>query len=149
MYALNDLCQAICLQPLLIYSYVIVTDLEKKGYLSMKSAGEDLWPKLLFQYSNTGHQRALSMVKGVFTAASTSSTAPSSAGASSTAPKSAAVPPTRVEVTSYNVSGQLCYSWKSGGVDERSFAKEWTSVKDNNGKTQIVHRAKNLISTPP
>ncbi|KAL9132244.1 MAG: hypothetical protein Q9217_000048 [Psora testacea] len=136
------------------YSYTIVKDLEERGYLAMKSAGDDLWPKLLHQYSSTGHKRALPMVKGVFTskasmAASTSSISSSSAGASLAASKSTAIPPTRVKVTSYIANGQLCYSWKSGAVDDRSFAKEWISVKDNNGNMHIIHRAKNLVSVPP
>ena len=127
---------------------MIIKDLEGKGYLTMKSAGDDLWPRLLHQYSNTGHKRALPMVKGVFLVANTSSMSSSTAGASSTAPKSAAVPPRRVKVTSYTANGQLCYSWKLGGVDDRSFANEWTSVKDSDGNTQVVHRMKNLVSTP-
>ena len=137
------------LTTLLIYSYTIIKDLEGKSWLIMKTAGNDLWPKLLHRYSTTGPKSALPMVKGVFTAASTSSTSTSSAGASSAAPARARGPPTRVKVTKYTANGQLCYSWKSGGEDSRSYAKEWTSIEDDTGKLQLLHRAKNLISVPP
>lgn len=143
----NDLCQTICSQPLLIYNYMIVSDFGEKDYLITKNAGNDLYPKLLYQYSLTSHTRGLIMVKGVFTVANTSSTAPSSAGASFTAPKSTAVPPTCVKITKYTADEQLCYFWKSGEMDVRSFAKEWISQKNNNGTMQIVHKAKNLVST--
>lgn len=41
------------------YSYVVIKDFEGKDYLVMKNAGNDLWPKLLYQYSNTGHTRLI------------------------------------------------------------------------------------------
>ena len=52
------------------FSYVVIKDFEGKDYLVMENAGNDLWPKLLYQYSNTGHTRPLPMVKGSFTSIS-------------------------------------------------------------------------------
>ena len=133
----------------LIHSFTVIRDLEAKGYLTSKAVGDDLWPKLLIQYSKTGHQRKLDMVKGEFMSTSSPATFSLSAGAPSAASQSANGPPTRVTVKSYIVNGQLCYSWKSGGEEDRSYANAWSSYKDQNGKNQIIHRAKNLISETP
>lgn len=48
--------------------YVIMKDLERKGLLVRKDAGNDLWPRLLHQYSRTGRIDDLPMVYGTFTA---------------------------------------------------------------------------------
>ena len=140
----------------LIYSYTAIKDLEGKGYLTSKTAGNDLWPKLLFQYSSTGHHKKLDMVKGEFTAASSpaalslsAGASSSSAGASAAASQSATRPATWVKVKSYISNGRLCYSWKSGNIEDRSFADAWSTRKDQDGNDIVLHRVKNLVSVPP
>lgn len=137
--------------------YIIVKDLAGKGYLLKKGAGTDLWEKLLYQYSNTGHIKPLAMVKGEFTSAASKSSAAhstssaSSAVASSSAASAKAITgaPIRVSVESYVADGQLCYSWKRDGVEDRSYAKDWISFTDKTGKPAVFHKAKNLFSRAP
>jgi len=122
-------------------SYIIVKDLEGKGYLVMKNAGNDLWPKLLHQYSSTGHTKALPMVYGEFTskpskggaAHSASSTLSVGASASSAPAKATARAPTRVNVKGFIAGGQPCYSWKRHGVDEHGYAQDWTTLRTKQG----------------
>lgn len=103
----------------------------------MNNAGNDLWPKLLVQYSKTGHKRPLPMVEGKFISKSTTavgkSSSSGSSGTSAGTSKSTSAAPTRVRVTSYIADGQLCYAW-GNTVDERSYANEWVSVKDSGGQ---------------
>lgn len=127
----------------LLYSYTFIKDLKGKGYFTSKTVGNDLWPKLHFQYSNTDPAKKLNMVRGEFTTASSliafsssaeassssaeasSSSAEASslsAGAYSAASQSATEPPTRVTVKSYTANGRLCYSWKSDNIENRSYA---------------------------
>ena len=140
----------------LLYSFTVIRDLEITGYFTSKTVGNDLWPKLHLQYSSNGHTKQLAMVKGEFTTASSlvasSSSAgasSSSAGASSAASQSATGPPTRVTVKSYTANGRLCYSWKSGNVEDRSYADAWSPCKDQHGTDLVIHKAKNLVSVPP
>ena len=144
-------------------SYTVIKDLEGKGYYTSKTVGNDLWPKLHFQYSNAGPAKKLDMVRGEFTTASSlvafsssagasSSSAGASslsAGASSAASQSATGPPTRVTVKSYTANGRLCYSWKSDNVEDRSYADAWSPCKNQNGEDLVIHKAKNLVSVPP
>ena len=67
----------------LLYSYTVIKDLEVKGYFTSKTVGNDLWPRLHFQYSNTGPAKQSAMVKGEFTTASSLVASSLSAGASS------------------------------------------------------------------
>jgi len=127
-------------------------DLEGKRWLTMNNAGNDLWPKLLVQYSKTGHKRPLPMVEGKFISKSTTavgkSSSSGSSGTSAGTSKSTSAAPTRVKVTSYIADGQLCYAW-GNTVDERSYAIEWVIVKDSGGTTQLLHRSKSLVSVHP
>lgn len=157
--------------------YTIIQDFDEKGYLTSKLVKKDLLGILEHQYSTTGHVNKLTMVEGIFTAASSSAGVSSSAGASSSsagafsssagasssstgasssstgassaASQRAFKPPTRGQVKSYTANGQSCYHWISGNVQGQSFANEWTAVKDQLGNNLIIHRGKNLVSKPP
>ena len=148
-YSLIDSTRPSTYHYLLIYSYTVIKDIEGKGFLTDKTAATDLWPKLHYRYSLKSSPTKLGMVKGTFTAVSTSVASSSSAGPSSSTSTSASLPPTRVKVTRHMTGGQLWYAWKSGGLDDRGLANEWITVKDQNGAAVVVHKAKNLVSTPP
>ena len=46
--------------------WVILKDLETIGFLTQKDAGDDLWSILHYQYSRTGRNDYLPMVRGRF-----------------------------------------------------------------------------------
>ena len=56
---------------------------------------------------------------------------------------------TQVSVRSYQANGQLCYSWEKNGVEDRGYAKDWTSFTDKTGKPCVFHKGKNLFSKAP
>ncbi|MCJ1437624.1 hypothetical protein MMC27_007011 [Xylographa pallens] len=124
--------------------YIVIKDLETKGFLALKTAGNELYPNLLFQYSKTGPKKELAMVKGTFTARSTTA-ALTSSSASAAAPS----PSKPVQVKSYTSNGRLCYSWTLNNQEDRSYADNWTSITGRNGKPGLLHKGKNLVSALP
>lgn len=133
--------------------YVIITDFEENKYFTRTNVGQDLYPKLLFRYSSKVPPKSLPMIKGHFTGPPTtlSSTTPpvASSMASSSFMSFASPAPVTVQVKNYYADGQLCYSWTLNGVDDRSYANEWTSSTSGDGIKGILHRTKNLFSTIP
>lgn len=89
------------------------------------------------------------MVYGTFISTAVASSSASSASASAASSSSTSSAPTPVQVKGYTVSGELCYSWTRNGVEERSYAKEWTSIEWAGGVKGLKHNGKNLVSRLP
>ena len=106
---------------------VMVIHQDAKVYLFVEDKARDVVPK-----SSSGSSAAES---------STSVSTP-------TAKKSDGIR-TQVSVRSYQANGQLCYSWEKNGVEDRGYAKDWTSFADKTGKPGVFHKGKNLFSMAP
>ena len=119
-----------------------MSDLTEAKYLSLDKAANDLYPKLLLQYSSVKSPMELKMVKGTFQSAQSISEIAAQASAATMTPK-------LVNITSYTVNNKLCYKWKLDDQEERSYATDWKTGVDTKGGALLLHKAKSLMARPP